>query len=224
MRRLASCVVWGALSLACLPVWAANQGPKTYGTISYLHLGKLLPASAPAPPLPQIDFRNFTFYLYPTQTDPDLSRAGIPPISADAVAPLVAPVANGIYKRHNDTADPFEFDVIKVEQASLPHAPGKQAAIVFGIFYAGSGTPVCTGVVQVLARREGRIEIEDQITFDCRGGMNAQYIPAKRRLHIVSAVFAAGDPRCCPSMSDTVNFKLEGDRAKASVVALSSSE
>src|SRR5690348_17956300 len=48
MRRFASCVVWGALSLACLPVWAANHGPKTYGTISYLHLGKLLPGSAPA--------------------------------------------------------------------------------------------------------------------------------------------------------------------------------
>lgn len=197
--------------------WAASGKMKTYGGITLLPLGVYLPAPAPAPPLAQIDFRNFTYQLFATQATPDASRAGIP-------EQLEAPVVDGVYNHRNAAADPFEFDVLQVVQADLPHAPDHQAAIVIGTFYAGHGTPVCTGVAQLLERRDQRVEVMDQITFDCRGGLNAHYLEKKRRLRIVSAVFVAGDPHCCPSQSDTVDFKLGGDQIKASVQALASGQ
>lgn len=208
---------------APLAALEAKNAAKTYGGITYLRLDTTLPA--PAPPLAQIDFRNFTYYLYSTQATADPARAGIPPHDdPGVVAPFAAPVAGGMYNRRNDAVDPFEFDVIKVEMADLPRAPEKQAAIVFGIFYAGAQVPVCTGVVQVLAHNQGKIELMDQFSFDCRGGMAANYLAAKHRLHIESSVYAGGDPRCCPSLADKVDFKLDGEKAKASVLELPSTE
>lgn len=199
--------------------WAAKPQLRRIGNIAYEAIVRRMPAPNPAPPVAKINFRHFTYQLFPTQDTPDPSHAGVPP-AAKAGQPLTLAVRHGRFDDPENARAPLEFDIIRVNLAVLPHAPDHHQVVVFGILYAGHDHPVCTGVVQTFETYHRRLWLMDQFTYSCQGGMNARYLPNKRQLRIRSSVAAPGDPPCCPSLQDAVNFKMDGRSVKASGVNL----
>lgn len=198
---------------------AAKPQLRRIGNIAYEAVVRQMPAPNPAPPVAKINFRDFTYQLFPTQDTPDPSHAGVPP-AATAGQPLTLPVRHGRFDDPENTSAPVEFDIIRVNLAVLPHAPDHHQMVVFGILYAGQDHPVCTGVVQTFETYHHRLWLMDQFTYSCQGGMNARYLPHQRQLRIRSSVAAPGDPPCCPSLQDAVNFKMDGRRVAASGINL----
>ncbi|MGH9536249.1 MAG: hypothetical protein ACRD2E_15480 [Terriglobales bacterium] len=206
-------------AVASLAAWGARPRLRRFGNITFLPLAQELAAPNPAPAVAQINFRDFTFRLYPTQDAPDPGHSGIAPFAA-AGQPLVLQVRGGHFDDRENAAAPLEFDIIRTSIATLPHVLNPQLAVVFGILYTGEDRPTCTGVVQTFATYQHRVWLMAQFTYNCQGGMNARYVARKHQLRIRSAVFAAGDRRCCPTLQDAVNFKMDGPRVKPSGVAL----
>lgn len=211
-----------AVLLLAATAWAAAPTARDFGGIHFAAPNAVILAAAP--PWSRVDFRNFTYQLFPTEAALDLSKAGVPPLGPTPESPLAVPVRDGVYVAAAEGQPRVEFQILKTTLATLPRAPEKRAAIVFAILYVGALRPVCTGVVQVLEPDHGAIKLADQFTFDCRGGLSATYEASKRRLHIASARFAAGDPPCCPTLTDSADFKLEGDRVKAGNVDIPGTE
>lgn len=199
--------------------WGAPPKPRQIGNITYWAIGEFMPAPNPAPPVTRIDFRNFTYRLFPTEAAPDPEQAGIPAFNG-AAQPLTAPVSDGHFDDRNNAQAPMELDIIRREVAVLPHAPHRHMVVIFAILYTGQNTPMCTGVVQTFATAKHRLRLMEQFTYDCRGGMNAEYVAKKHQIRIRSAVFAPGDRPCCPSLQDAVNFKVDGRQVKPSDVVL----
>lgn len=199
--------------------WASRPKPRQIGNITYWAEAKSMPAPNPAPPVTQIDFRNFTYRLFPTEAAPDPEQAGIPAFDGEG-QPLAVPVSDGHFDDRNNPQAPLELDIIRRDVAVLPHAPHHHMVVIFGILYTGQDTPMCTGVVQMFATAKKRLWLMAQFTYDCRGGMNAQYVAKKHQIQIRSAVFAPGDRPCCPSLQDAVNFKVDGRHVKPSDVVL----
>lgn len=215
-------VAWALAALAALALAAWGAKPRTLhqvGNITYWRLAQLMPAPDPPPALSQINFKNFTYRLFPTEAAPDPGQAGIPDFAGQG-QPIPVPVSDGHFEDRNNPSAPLEFDIVRHYIATLPHAPRHHLAIVFGIAYTGQDQPMCTGVIQTFAIYRHRLWLMGQITYDCRGGMNAQYIARKHQIRIASAVFAPGDRPCCPSLQDSANFKIDGRRFKPSDVVL----
>lgn len=203
------------IAALCLAAAAADNGAiKTYGGVVDYHLGIPVDTSKPVSSLDAIDFRDFTFSLFPTG---DVARGGTVQSPDGSDRPIVVPVAGGRYDRRSDDK-PIGFDVVQSQVVPLGHDPGAQAAIVFGVLYTDSQGKSCTGVVQIFEARKSKLILVDQISYDCRGGTNTHYDAKKRQLTVESARYSAGDQPCCPSLTDHVEFKLEGDRVRASNV------
>lgn len=202
------------LSLA----WAGDDGPlQSWGSITKFHLDVPLRTPQPVASLSAIDFHNFSLALYPTDTS---GSNGMVPGDPSKGAPVLVNLRQGLFAGRDAAAGPIEFDLIRSQVIRLPKAPGQTLGLVYGVLYSGSNKQNCTGVVQIFELKGGALLLTDQISYDCRGGGNAVYDPAKRRLKIQSARFAAGDQPCCPSLFDKMEFKMDGESMKATNIHL----
>ena len=209
----------GCLAAALLTfAWAGNDGPlQGWGSITKFHLDVPLKTAQTVTSLASLDFHNFSLALYPT--DSSGANGSVPGDPAKGL-PLEVPLREGRFSGKVPPAGPIEFDLIKSEVIHLPKAPGQSLALIYGVLYSGYEKVNCTGMVQIMELRGGQLVLTDQISYDCRGGGNAVFDPKKRRLKIQSARFAAGDPKCCPSLFDKVQFKMDGEQMKPTDVHL----
>lgn len=183
-----------------------SSGFHSYGKITSFLLNAPL-ASPPLTSLAQFPLKEFTYVLYPTAAT---GEDGMIPGNTVTGEPVMITVQNGIYDHHQDTDHPLEFQIIKDQTAELPHAPGKQGLLVYSVLYTGAQLANCTGIVQVLEMKQGKLLLADQFTYDCRGGAGAEWNAAKRQLTLRAARYSFGDKPCCPSRYDSVVFKLDG--------------
>ena len=198
------------------PSWGQRSDFKTYGKITEFHLN--VPLSAPPlASLAQFPLKKFTYALYPTAAS---GAGGMVPGNTETGAPLLITVAGGIYDRQSDPTNPMEFEVIKADTAQLPKAPGGQALLVYSVLYTGEHLANCTGLVQVLELKGGKLMLSDQISYDCQGGAGAEWNADKRQLAVRAARYSLGDRPCCPSVYDHVVFKLDGEKVKTGEVVL----
>lgn len=187
---------------------------KVYARVTVLHLQAQL--AAPFTDLHQFDARNFAYALYPTAA---VGTNGMVPGDTATGAPMIINVRGGIYDHHMD-ATPVEFDITNSTLATrLEHAPGQIAQVVFGVLYTGAASANCTGVIDVIEMNRGHLILQDQVTYDCRGGGSAEFDNDNHRLTVRSAHFAVGDQPCCPSTFDVVQLHLNGESIKAEDVS-----
>jgi len=183
---------------------------RSFGKITLFHLDQPLAAPAPAS-LEAFPVKSFTYSLYPTAGS---GQDGMIPGDTQTGAPLMIPVAGGMYDHRNDPNNPLEFEISRGDVVALPKAPGGEAELVYGALYSGPNLENCTGVVQVIELQAGKLLLTDQISYDCRGGAAPEWNGDKRQLTVRSARYSLGDKPCCPSQYDSVVFKLEGDKIK----------
>lgn len=189
---------------------------RTYGKITEFHLDAPLHAPALAS-LDQFPLKQFTYPLYPTASS---GEDGMIPGNTETGAPLMIPVAGGIYDRHDDPTDPMSFEVIQATPVDLPKAPGGKALLVYSVLYTGAQSANCTGIVEIMEIKKGQLLLTDQISYDCRGGAGADWNPKKNQLTVRSARYSLGDKPCCPSVYDHVVFKLDGEKVKTGEVVV----
>lgn len=210
-RCLIPVLVLAALALSAaaqIPFFGGGQGSgfKTYGRITSFQLDVPL-STPPLAKLGDFPLQQFSYVLYPTAAS---GADGMIPGDTASGAPLVIPVSRGIYDHHTDTDNPLEFEVIKGDTVELPKAPGKQGLLVYSVLYSGDQLANCTGVVQLMELKQGRLVLAEQFSYDCRGGAGAEWNAKKRQLTVRSARYSLGDKPCCPSRFDSVVFKLDG--------------
>lgn len=213
---LAACLLLASAASAQLPFLHHASDFKSYGRITEFHLDVPLSAAPPAD-LAQFPLKQFTYALYPTASS---GEDGMVPGNTQTGTPLLIPVSGGMYDHHLDTNNPMEFEIIKADPADLPKAPGHQALLVYSVLYTGDNLANCTGIVQILENKGGKLVLTDQISYDCRGGAGAEWDAKKRQLTVRSAVYSLGDKPCCPSTYDHVVFKLDGEQVKTGEVVL----
>jgi len=213
-----------SLWVACLAAalltfaWAGDDGPlQSWGSITKFHLDVPLKTAQAVTSLGSLDFHNFSLALYPTDSS---GTNGTVPGDPSKGLPVLVNLNHGLYAGRDAAAGPIEFDLIKSDLVRLPKAPGQALELVNGVLYSGSNKENCTGIVQIFELKGGQLLLTDQISYDCRGGGSAVYNPQKRRLAIQSARYAAGDPKCCPSLFDKVEFKMDGESMKPTNVQL----
>ncbi len=198
---------WGQLGLF---KHTKSSGFKSYGRITSFVLNAPLHAP-PLASLSQFPLQSFTYALYPTDA---LGIDGMVPGDSATGAPTMIPVVRGLYDHSQDEKNPFEFQVIKATPVELPKAPGKSALLVYSVLYTGKKLASCTGIVQVMELKQGRLMLAQQFSYDCRGGAGADWNAKKRQLTLRAARYAPGDRKCCPSEYDSVQFKLDGKDIK----------
>lgn len=181
-----------------------------------MHLEAEIPVQPPVTNLHTLPVKEFTYALYPTAAT---GENGMVPGNTASGVPMMLRVRGGSYDHHLDP-NPIEFDVTNSEIATrLEHAPGQIALLVYGVLYTGAGSSNCTGVVDELELKKGHLILQDQISYDCRGGGNAEYDNGSHHLTVRSARYSAGDQPCCPSSFDVVELHLNGDTIRASDVS-----
>ncbi|MGH9415132.1 MAG: hypothetical protein ACRD01_00745 [Terriglobales bacterium] len=194
-----------------------NHGDfQTFGKITAFHLEVPL-AAPPLASLAQFPAKNYTYALYPTASS---GAEGMVPGNTVSGAPLMITVAQGIYDHHQDPINPLEFQIIKSEPAALPKAPGKRALFVYSVLYTGDNLANCTGILQVMELKKKQLVMTDQISWDCRGGGDAEWDAKKRQLTVRAARYTLGDKPCCPSRYDSVVFKMDGEKIKTGDINL----
>lgn len=190
---------------------------RIYGKMTVFHLNEPLDAPAPVS-LTKFPLNNFTYTLYPTAPS---GADGMVPGNTITGVPTQIEVARGIYDDHvTNRVNPMEFQVIKDELVHLPKAPGGRALLVYTVLYTGRRLQNCTGIVQMLERKQGKLNLADQFSYDCTGGAGANWNPKKRQLELRSADFVPGDKPCCPTLYDHVIFQLDGDSVQTKSVEL----
>jgi hypothetical protein len=189
---------------------------RSFGKITLFHLDQPLSAAAPAS-LDALPVKSFTYSLYPTAGS---GQDGMIPGDTQTGAPLMIPVAGGMYDHRNDPNNQLEFEISRGDVVTLPKAPGGKALLVYGALYSGANLESCTGVVQVLELKAGKLLLTDQISYDCRGGAAPEWNGDKRQLTVRSARYSLGDKPCCPSQYDSVVFKLDGEKVKIGDVTI----
>ncbi|HXE30296.1 MAG TPA: hypothetical protein VN515_00690 [Terriglobales bacterium] len=194
-----------------------NSDFRTYGKITAFHLNAPLATSPPLTDFSHFPLKNFSYPLYPTASS---GEAGMVPGNTETGDPLVIPVEGGLYDHKEDATNPMEFEPIKADPVQLPKAPGGSALLVYSVLYTGDQLANCTGIVQVMELQKGQLILTDQISYDCRGGADAEWNQDKHQLTVRSAVYSLGDKPCCPSTYDHVVFKLDGEKIKTGEVVL----
>lgn len=184
---------------------------QSFGKITAFHLD--VPLAAPAlSSLAEFPAKNYTYALYPTASS---GAEGMVPGNTVTGAPLMIGVTRGIYDHHLDAVNPVEFEIIKSAPEQLPKAPGKQALFVYSVLYTGDNLANCTGILQVMELKKKQLVLADQISWDCRGGGDAEWNEKKHQLTVQAARYALGDKPCCPSRYDSVVFTIDGEKVKA---------
>ncbi len=207
---------WGlalALSLP-IPWFRKPERSRSWGGISRVVVNRALNRQVKVAQLAQVNFKDFLYRVYPTPAS-DIGISHGPLIAG----PLSLPVTGGHYSlRQGDQS--LNFQIYRTRLVPLPRAPGGMAALAFGILYQGEGSESCAGIVQEYDFARGKLILVEQFSYNCRGGGSAEYLPRQRRLHISSSHYALGDRLCCPSLSDQMDFELDGDRSRAKNVDL----
>lgn len=183
---------------------------RTFGRITAFHLEAPL-TSPPLASLADFPLKDFTYALYPTA---ESGAGGMVPGNTQTGTPMMITVTRGIYDHSHNTDNPIEFQVIKADTAALPKAPGKSALLVYSVLYTGDQLANCTGIVQMLELKQGKLLLTDQFSYDCAGGAGAEWNQDKRQLTLRAANYAPGDKPCCPTRYDFVDFKLDGESVK----------